>query len=107
HRDFLHRVGTTTKENRMRVAIYARVSTDAQTTTNQINALRAVGDRLGWDVVATFIDEGISGAKGREDRPAFDQMLRGIVQGRFDLIAVWSVDRLGRSLQDLVGFLNE
>lgn len=90
-----------------RVAIYARVSTDGQTVENQLRDLRAVADRLGWTVVAVFSDEGISGTKGRDQRPGYDQMLKAVVRKQFDLIATWSVDRLGRSLQHLVGFLTE
>ena len=89
-----------------KVAIYARVSTDRnQTVENQLVALQGVGERLGWVVVAVHVDEGISGAKGREQRPGFDALLKGVARREFDLIAAWSVDRLGRSLQDLVGFL--
>src|SRR5262245_11665069 len=91
----------------MRVAIYARVSTDNQTVENQIRELTAVGEKLGWTIVGTFIDEGISGAKGRENRPAFDRLLRGVARRDFELVAAWSVCRLGRSLQNLVGFLGE
>lgn len=90
-----------------RVAIYARVSTDGQTVENQLRDLRAVADRLGWTVVAVYNDEGVSGAKGRDQRPGFDRMLKGVARREFDLIAAWSVDRLGRSLQHLVGFLTE
>ena len=90
-----------------RVAIYARVSTDAQTTDNQIRELRAAAERHDWQVVAEFVDRGISGAKGRRDRPALDKLLRGAVRREFDLVAAWSVDRLGRSLQDLLSFLVE
>lgn len=91
----------------IRVALYARVSTDRQTTENQLQELRAVGERLGWEIVGEYIDQGISGAKGRDQRPAFDKLLKGAMRKEFDLIAAWSVDRLGRSLQDLVGFLGE
>jgi DNA invertase Pin-like site-specific DNA recombinase len=90
-----------------RVAIYARVSTDKQSTENQLNQLRAVADKNGWQVVTEFIDEGISGAKGREKRPQFDALLKSAVRREFDLVMSWSVDRLGRSLQHLVDFLNE
>jgi len=95
------------KQKTKRVALYARVSTDQQTVTNQLRELREVGGRLGWDIVAEFTDRGISGAKGRDARPAFDKLLRGVTRGEFDLVAAWSVDRLGRSLQDLLGFLGE
>jgi DNA invertase Pin-like site-specific DNA recombinase len=90
-----------------RVAIYARVSTDGQTTDNQVRELRMVAERNGWQIVGEFIDQGISGAKGRQVRPQFDALLKASVRRDFDLIMAWSVDRLGRSLQDLVGFLNE
>jgi DNA invertase Pin-like site-specific DNA recombinase len=90
-----------------RAALYIRVSTDGQTVENQRQELQAVADRLGWTVVATFSDQGISGAKGRDQRPGFDQMLKGVARKEFDIIATWSVDRLGRSLQHLVTFLAE
>jgi DNA invertase Pin-like site-specific DNA recombinase len=90
-----------------RAAIYARVSTDQQTTDNQLRELRAVAERRGWTVAAEYVDAGISGAKGREQRPAFDQLHRAIAQGKCDVVMAWSVDRLGRSLQDLVTFLGE
>jgi DNA invertase Pin-like site-specific DNA recombinase len=90
-----------------RVALYARVSTDAQTTENQLLQLRAVAERHGWVVVAEYVDNGVSGAKGRSERPQFDALLNGVARREFDMIAAWSVDRLGRSLQDLLGFLLE
>ncbi|KAA0681999.1 recombinase family protein [Roseomonas genomospecies 6] len=92
----------------MRVAIYARVSTDRnQTVENQLRDLTQVAQHLGWTIVEVFRDEGISGAKGRDQRPGFDRLLKGVARREFDLIAAWSVDRLGRSLQDLVAFLGE
>lgn len=90
-----------------RVALYLRVSTTGQTVENQERELRAVAERAGWQITAVFTDAGISGAKGRDKRPGFDQLLRGAVRREFDMVAAWSVDRLGRSLQDLVGFLSE
>jgi DNA invertase Pin-like site-specific DNA recombinase len=90
-----------------RVALYARVSTDGQSVENQLRELEAVAIKEGWDVVERFIDRGISGAKGREGRPAFDKLCLAIVRREFDVVAAWSVDRLGRSLQDLVVFLND
>ncbi|MFC5309709.1 recombinase family protein [Azospirillum picis] len=92
----------------MRVAIYARISTDRnQTVENQLRDLTQVAQHLGWTIVEVFRDEGISGAKGRDQRPGFDRLLKGVARREFDLIAAWSVDRLGRSLQDLVAFLGE
>lgn len=90
-----------------RVAVYARVSTDGQTTENQIRELKDVAERSGWHVVEVYEDNGISGSKGREQRPAFDRLLKAATARKFDMIAVWSVDRLGRSLQHLVTFLDE
>ena len=90
-----------------RAAIYARVSTDEQTTKNQLRELRKVAKQAGWTITTEFVDEGISGAKGRDKRPAFDALLKGSTRREFDIVLAWSVDRLGRSLQDLIGFLNE
>ena len=90
-----------------RVALYVRVSTDGQTVENQRRELEAVALRHGWQTVEVFADEGVSGAKGRDKRPAFDALCKGIARREFDLVAAWSVDRLGRSLQDLVAFLAE
>jgi len=91
------------------VAIYARVSTadKNQTVENQLRDLLAVAERQGWTVVATFTDEGISGVKGRDRRPGYDALLKGVARKDFDQIMAWSVDRLGRSLPDLVAFLND
>ena len=89
------------------VALYLRVSTDDQTVENQRRELMAACERRGWQVVAEFCDEGVSGANGRDKRPGFDRLHKAIVRGKFDVVAAWSVDRLGRSLQDLVAFLGE
>src|SRR6478672_5076414 len=90
-----------------RVGIYLRVSTTDQTTENQRRELEAVAARSGWEVVGFYEDAGISGAKGRDQRPGFDRLIKDATARKVDMIAAWSVDRLGRSLQDLVGFLNE
>ncbi len=90
-----------------RVAIYARVSTDGQTVDNQLAEMRGVADRHGWDVVSTHVDEGVSGAKGRDRRPGFDALCTAVARREVDMVAAWSVDRLGRSLRDLVTFLGE
>jgi DNA invertase Pin-like site-specific DNA recombinase len=89
------------------VALYLRVSTGEQTVENQRCELLAAAERRGWQVVAEFCDEGISGANGRDKRPAFDRLHKAITRHEFDVVAAWSVDRLGRSLQDLVAFLGE
>jgi DNA invertase Pin-like site-specific DNA recombinase len=90
-----------------RVALYLRVSTAEQTVENQRRELQAIAERHGWRIVAEFVDEGISGTKGRDRRPGYDRLLRGFARREFDQVAAWSVDRLGRSLQDLVSFLGE
>ena len=90
-----------------RVALYARVSTDGQSEKNQLRELEAVAKRQGWHVIQQFVDKGISGAKGRDSRPAFDALCKGVVRRDFDMVAAWSVDRLGRSLLDLLTFLQD
>lgn len=90
-----------------RVAIYTRVSTDTQTVENQLRELNSVAERMDWTIIEVLADEGISGAKGRDKRPAFDKLMKMVTKKEIDLIACWSVDRLGRSLQHLVAFLAE
>ena len=93
--------------SRKRVALYLRVSTTGQKTTNQRRELEAVAKRHGWEVVQVFSDNGISGAKGRKDRPGLDALLKAVTRREFDMVAAWSVDRLGRSLQDLIEVLSD
>ena len=88
-----------------RVAIYTRVSTDEQTTLNQLEELKRWAKNAGHAVVKVFEDQGISGAKGRDQRPGFDALLKAAVRREFDIIAVWSSDRLGRSMKDLIEVL--
>jgi DNA invertase Pin-like site-specific DNA recombinase len=88
-----------------RIAIYLRVSTSKQDTANQLRELKAVARRSGWEIVRTYEDAGISGAKGRDGRPGLDAMLKGVNAREFDMVATWSVDRLGRSLTDLLSIL--
>src|ERR1044072_5985003 len=86
-----------------RAALYVRVSTDKQTVENQVRELTAIAQRRGWEVVATYSDPGISGAKGRDQRPGLDTMLKDANRGRFEVVMAWAIDRLGRSLIDLLG----
>jgi DNA invertase Pin-like site-specific DNA recombinase len=88
-----------------RIAIYLRVSTSKQETSNQRRELEAVATRSGWQIVKVFQDAGISGAKGREGRPGLDALLKAVNAKEFELVATWSVDRLGRSLTDLLSIL--
>jgi DNA invertase Pin-like site-specific DNA recombinase len=90
-----------------RAVLYLRVSTIDQTTANQERELREVAGRMGCEIVRVYKDHGISGAKGRDKRPAFNALIRDANQRKFDMVMAWSVDRLGRSLQDLVSFLSE
>jgi DNA invertase Pin-like site-specific DNA recombinase len=90
-----------------RVAIYTRVSTDGQSVASQLRELHDVAERHGWNVVAEYSDPGVSGTKGRDKRPGFDKLLKAATRREIDMIAAWSVDRLGRSLQHLVAFLGE
>jgi DNA invertase Pin-like site-specific DNA recombinase len=90
-----------------RAVLYLRVSTIDQTTANQERELREVAGRMRCEIVHVYKDHGISGAKGRDKRPAFNALIRDASQRKFDMVMAWSVDRLGRSLQDLVAFLSE
>jgi len=89
------------------VAIYARVSTGEQTPDNQLRELRAVAARMDWHIGAEYIDHGTSSAKGRDRRPGYDRLCDAIVRREIDLVMAWSVDRLGRSLQQLVALLSD
>src|ERR1700740_141445 len=85
-----------------RAALYLRVSTDKQTVQNQREALTAIATQRGWQIVAEYNDAGISGAKGRDDRPGLDKALKDATRAHYDVLMVWAIDRLGRSLQDLL-----
>ncbi len=100
-------MGTSAKRKAKRVALYVRVSTSEQNTKNQRRELREVAERHGWEVVKVFEDNGISGGKGREDRQGLDTLLKAVTRREVDLVAAWAVDRLGRSLTDLLGLLTE
>lgn len=93
--------------DKKQAALYVRVSTDRQSVENQIADLTAVAKRRGWEIVQVYRDEGISGAKGREDRPGLDAMLKDAGRGKFDVIMAWAIDRLGRSLSDLLRTMQE
>jgi DNA invertase Pin-like site-specific DNA recombinase len=81
------------------------VSTGDQTCENQKRELRAWARAAGHKVVHVFEDAGISGAKGRDKRPGFDAMLKAAVKRESDILAVWSSDRIGRSMPDLLEVL--
>src|SRR6476620_11330203 len=88
---------------RKRAAVYVRVSTDKQTVENQLRELRQIAERRGWQIVEEYHDAGISGAKGRDQRPGLDRMLKDASKRRFNVVMAWAIDRLGRSLIDLLG----
>lgn len=90
-----------------RAGIYLRVSQDSQTTENQLRILTEVAERSGWTIVRVFEDQGISGAKGRDKRPGFNALLTAIHRREVDIVAAYAVDRLGRSLTDLMAFLSD
>jgi len=90
-----------------RVALYLRVSTSKQSTENQLIDLRRVAESRQWTITKLYQDNGISGSKGRDSRPALNELLKDATRRKFDLIAVWAIDRLGRSLQHLVETVNE
>lgn len=90
-----------------KVVIYGRVSTNDQTTENQLIKLREIVKLNGWELVGEYVDEGISGSKGRDKRPQFDKLCKDMVRRKFNRVMVWDVSRLGRSLQHLVEFLND
>ena len=96
-----------TKKATKRAALYLRVSTDGQTTENQRLALETIAAQRGWIVVAVFDDNGISGAKGRNGRPGLDRLLKDAGRAKFDVVMSWALDRLGRSLRDLMDTLGD
>jgi DNA invertase Pin-like site-specific DNA recombinase len=91
----------------IKAAIYCRVSTNEQTTANQKRELLAVAKRHDWEVVEVIEDQGVSGANGRDKRPGLDRLLTMVARKEIDMVAAWSVDRLGRSLRHLVSLLEE
>ena len=90
-----------------RVVIYGRVSTQDQTCENQVQFLKQIIEQNNWELIDTYLDQGISGTKGRTKRPEFDRLCKDMVRRKFDKVMIWDISRLGRSLQHLVEFLNE
>src|ERR1700757_5244525 len=90
-----------------RAAIYVRVSTDKQTVENQVQALRQIAERRGWEVVEQYSDAGISGSKGRDGRPGLDAMLKDAQRRKFDVVMAWAIDRLRPLVVDLLHTIQE
>lgn len=91
----------------MRVAFYLRVSTKKQNVDFQLSELNQMASRAGWSIIAIYRDEGISGSKGQELRPALDALMKAVVRKEFDMVAIWSIDRLARSTLDLFRIMLE
>lgn len=91
----------------LRAALYLRTSSNERTVENQRRELHEAAAQRGWVIVATYADEGISGSKGRDKRPGLDGLLKDATRGKFDVVMCWAVDRMGRSLADLLGSLHE
>lgn len=93
------------KQNR--VGIYIRVSTADQTTANQKIELLRVAEQRGWNVVEVYEDQAVSGAKARDQRPAFQRMANDAAKGRINMVAAWALDRLGRTSRDVINFISD
>jgi DNA invertase Pin-like site-specific DNA recombinase len=90
-----------------RVAFYVRCSTKRQELSNQVRELEEVARNQDWQVLGCYQDFGVSGGKGRDERQGLDRLLKDVARKKFDIVAVWSVDRLGRSLKDLIATMTE
>ncbi len=86
------------------VAIYARVSTDKQKVDMQIRELRQFAKRSGWTIYQEYIDQSFTGAN--INRPAFRKMMDAAMKRNFNILLVWKLDRLSRSLKDLINTLD-
>jgi DNA invertase Pin-like site-specific DNA recombinase len=89
----------------MKIALYARVSTDGQNPEVQLAALRAHATQRGWEIVEEFVDHGFSGAKER--RPALDRLINATWTAKFQAVLVWRFDRFARSVKHLITALEQ
>jgi DNA invertase Pin-like site-specific DNA recombinase len=90
-----------------RVALYLRVSREDQTTENQRIELERIAEARGWDIVGTYRDHGISGAKFGKDRPELERLRKDGARRRYDIVMAWSIDRIGRSTAAVSAFMEE
>lgn len=90
-----------------KVGCYYRVSTKNQTILNQKLELESLAERMGYEIVAEYKDEGISGAKNRDERPSLNAMMKDAVRGKFEMILCYDLSRLGRNLEELIRIMNE
>jgi len=91
----------------MKVGIYARVSTTdkGQDVGMQLHELEAYAKARGWTVQDRYLDEGVSGSQTR--RPGLDRLRAACRRRQVDVVLVWRLDRLGRSLKHLIMMLDE
>lgn len=91
-----------------KTAIYMRVSTDRQTDENQLQALQKTAAARGWTISKIYREDGgVTGTKGRDERPALDRMLKDAGRRKFDRIIAWSIDRIGRSTAHVTTIMTE
>lgn len=95
----------TEKKKILRVGVYSRVSTSDQDVGMQVTEIRQVAVQRNWKIVEEYADEGLSGVA--QDRPALLRMMTDARLGKFDVLVVWKLDRLGRSLRHLLQLLDE
>ena len=88
-----------------RTAVYARVSTVDQEPENQLAELRRYVQARSWPTATEYVDKGVSGAK--DSRPALNRLVADARCRRFDVLVVWRLDRLGRSLKHLITLLDD
>tara|TARA_R110002072_G_scaffold166502_2_gene319746 strand:- start:1383 stop:2009 length:627 start_codon:yes stop_codon:yes gene_type:complete len=89
----------------LKAALYARVSTNDQDAETQLRELRQYVERRGWSLVEEFVDHGVSGSK--TSRPALNRLMKRAQRRDVDVIVVWALDRLGRSLSHLVALMDQ
>jgi DNA invertase Pin-like site-specific DNA recombinase len=89
----------------MKIALYARVSTDGQNPEVQLATLRVHATQRAWEIVEEFVDHGFSGAKER--RPGLDRLMKAVWTGRFQAVLVWRFDRFARSVKHLIAALEQ
>jgi DNA invertase Pin-like site-specific DNA recombinase len=90
-----------------RAGIYLRTGMTDQNAETQLRELETVAARSEWEIVEVYRDAGVKRGKGHDRRPAFNRLIKDATTGKINMIAAWSVDRLGRSLQDLIALLTE
>lgn len=88
----------------MKVAIYARVSTNAQDYNRQVSELREYASRMGYEIVKEFTEK-ISGARVISERKALSCLLEFVKSTRIDKILVYECSRLSRKAVDFLSII--